>query len=82
MAYQYSMIQVPPNVKVSGTARGNEAATYLQDLANKMAGDGWEFYRVDTIGVVQTPGCLAALLGAKQLVVDYYVITFRRGTAN
>jgi len=40
---------------------------------------GWEFYRVDTIGMIEKPGCLAALFGARAGNFDYYVVTFRRG---
>jgi hypothetical protein len=41
---------------------GNEAAYYLQTIANEYAAQGWEFYRVDTIGVVVEPGCLAFIV--------------------
>jgi hypothetical protein len=79
MAFQYMMQQIPPNIVVKQKEhRGNEAAFYLQHIANEHAAQGWEFYRVDTIGVVTTPGCLAALFGAKQMTIEYYVITFRR----
>jgi len=79
MAYEYKMMQIPPTITVKAKdERGNEAAYYLQSLANEQAGQGWEFYRVDTVGVVSQPGCLASLLGAKQVMVEYYVVTFRR----
>lgn len=79
MAYEYQMVQIPPNVEVEAkTEKGNEAATYLQSLANKHAAKGWEFHRVDEVGVVTSPGCFASLLGAKQSASIYYVVTFRR----
>lgn len=79
MAYQYKMVQVPPNVIVEAKdARANPAATYLEAVVNQWAQQGWEFYSVETIGVVEKPGCLAGLLGAKATAVDYYVIVFRR----
>jgi hypothetical protein len=53
MAYEYKMIQVPPTIVVKAKEeRGNEAAYYLQFLANEQAAQGWDFYRVDTVGVV------------------------------
>jgi hypothetical protein len=76
--YEYSMAQVPPNIEVRGRARGQEAANYLQEVCNQYGAQGWEFYRVDTIGVLHSPGCLAALFGQRSVAVDYYVITFRR----
>lgn len=80
--YQYKMIQVPPNIEVqSKQQRGNEAASYLENIVNANARDGWEFYRVDAIGVNVKPGCLAGLLGQKEVLSTYYVVTFRKPTA-
>ncbi len=79
MPFQYMMVQIPPTIAVKQKEhQGNEAAFYLQTVANEHAQKGWEFFRVDTIGVVTNPGCLAALLGAKQTLIEYYVVTFRK----
>ncbi len=73
------MVQIPPTIVVKQKEfQGNEAAYYLQSVANEHASQGWEFYRVDTVGVVTNPGCLASLLGAKQTLLEYYVVTFRK----
>jgi hypothetical protein len=78
MTYQYHMVQVPPNIIVKAKGyKGNEAAAYLQETVTQMAAQGWEFYRVDPIGVEIQPGCLAALLGARVQQMTYYVVTFR-----
>lgn len=77
--YQYQMVQVPPNIQIQAKEqRGNEAATYLQNVVNSHSKEGWEFYRVDPIGVSVQPGCLASLLGQKEQITTYYVITFRK----
>lgn len=77
--YEYMMVQMPPNITVKEkTQQGTEAAVYLQSLANQHAAQGWEFYRVDTVGIVTQPGCLAGLFGAKQQLIEYFVMTFRR----
>jgi hypothetical protein len=77
--FQYQMVQVPPNIQVQAkTQKGNEAANYLQNVVNQYTADGWEFYRVDPIGVSVQPGCLASLLGQKEQINTYYVITFRK----
>ena len=78
--YDYLMVQVPPNIRVAKSS-GNDAAAYLQGIANQYASQGWEFYRVDTVGVVVAPGCLAALFGAKSSDLNYYVVTFRKPKA-
>lgn len=51
----------------------------LELIASERAATGWEFYRVNTIGVVTKPGCPGGLLGAKEVLREHYVVTFRRG---
>ena len=76
--YVYKMVQVPPSIVVTGKQTGREASDYLEGLVNQWAKDGWEFYRVDTIGIVGPAGCLAALLGLTDGFKSLYVVTFRR----
>lgn len=79
MAYEYKMIQIPRTITVKAKElQGNEAADYLQSLTNQLAAEGWEFFRVDEIGVEVEPGCLASLLGVNKTLIRYYVVTFRR----
>lgn len=77
--YEYKMLQIPPRIIIKAKgAQGQEAALYLQEIASEYAAKGWEFYRVDTVGVVTRAGCLGKLLGASDINVEYYVVTFRR----
>lgn len=79
MNYEYRMIQTPSNLTVQAKGRkGNEAADYLQTVVNRETTEGWEFYRVDSIGVEVQPGCLAGLMGQSTAYSTYHVITFRR----
>lgn len=79
MGYEYRMIQLAPTISVDARKEmGNEAAIYLESIVNEQAKQGWEFYRVDTIGVVTKPGCLGSLFGAKETAIEYYVATFRK----
>lgn len=79
MKYTYKMVQIPPNISVEARKhKGNEAAAYLQEVVNAHAEDGWEFQRIDSIGVQTTAGCLAALFGKKTEFSHYHVISFRR----
>ena len=78
MNYTYKMVQVPPSISVrSKDFRGGEAAAYLESVVNQYAAQGWEFHRVDSIGVHVATGCLASLFGAGSRQYTYYVITFR-----
>ncbi|EGB0933349.1 TPA: DUF4177 domain-containing protein [Escherichia coli] len=74
--FKYKMVQIPPNVIINSrkTDKDSAAAIYLEDVVNNMAGRGWEFYRIDSIGVAEAPGCS----GKKDIgPTVYYVITFR-----
>jgi len=80
MSYQYKMVQVPPVIRIKAKEhQGGEAAAYLEEIVNQQAQSGWEFYRVDSIGIRMEPGCLGALLGQKAQTFEYYVVTFRKG---
>lgn len=77
--YIYKMVQVPPTIEVRAKEhRVNEAAVYLQNVVNTHAEDGGEFYRIDTIGVSVKPGCFDALMGKKNVLNQYYVISMRK----
>ena len=78
IVYDYTMVQLPPNIEVRGRSNGQEAAQYLQNICNQYANEKWEFYRVDTVGVMVSPGCLATLFGQRASFFNYYVVTFRR----
>lgn len=77
--YTYKMVQIPPNISVDmKTHKGNEAAAYIQNIVNSYAEDGWEFYRIDSVGVDLQPGCFGGLSGQKAQSNVYYVISFRK----
>ena len=79
MGYEYKMVQLARDISVAaGKEKGNEAAIYLQSIVDEQSKQGWEFYRVDTIGVVSKPGCLGSLFGVKETGISYYVATFRK----
>lgn len=54
------------------------AASYLEKIVNEYARQGWEFYRVDSIGIRDMPGLFARLFGQRPFDRIFYVITFRR----
>lgn len=81
MAYEYKMIQVPHVVDVDKEHRGHGAAHYLESLANAQAAEGWEFHRVDRVGMLTQPGFMAKLFGAQAIRMEHYVVTFRRPSA-
>lgn len=75
--FEYQMVQLPSSISVDNE-QGNEAALMLQNVVNGQASQGWEFFRVDTFGVYEPPGCFGALTGDKGTTRQYHVATFRR----
>ena len=77
--YIYKMVQIPPTISVKEGAEASQlAAYYLQDVVNQYAIEGWDFYRVDEIGIYVEPGCLASLFASGPSRQSYYVVTFRK----
>ena len=76
--YEYNMVQVPPSIKVKTGQGMGVAAAYLSDVVGQQAAQGWEFYSIETIGIMEQPGCLASLLGIKATLTSMYVVVFRR----
>jgi hypothetical protein len=81
--YEYFMVQIPPTIHVEG--RTNDAAArYLADVVGRHATQGWEFYSIETIGIVENMGCgclafVFTLFGWKTSDQrEVYVIVFRR----
>jgi len=76
MSYEYSTVSFPSTDReIGGQA---QIASYLEQLVNGRASEGWEFYRVDQIGILVPPGCLAGLFGKSTEYVYTFVVIFRR----
>ena len=82
--FEYHMVQIPPNVSVKSGKSGGAAAAYLADVVGNYAGQGWEFYSIEAIGITEHPGCgclsfILSLFGGNQTThTEVYVIVFRR----
>ncbi|WP_380177490.1 DUF4177 domain-containing protein [Kalamiella sp. sgz302252] len=74
--YQYKMIQVAPTISIRAKDNKNGvAAQYLESVVNELAREGWEFQRIDTIGIEEKPGCFG---DNEKTAVYYYIISFRK----
>ncbi len=77
--FEYKMVQIPPNISIEeGVPFGQRAANFLEAVVNKYAQQGWEFFRVDPIGIHVEPGCLSSLFGASATTTTFHVVSFRR----
>ncbi len=78
--YQYKMVQLPHTFVVKKQTE-SDIAPFLENLVNEHSLKGWDFYRIDSVGVAVNPGCLAGLLGNKQTMTNYNVVCFRKKIA-
>jgi tRNA A37 threonylcarbamoyltransferase TsaD len=78
--YEYHVEPFIGNIKESENIR--LVAEQLQNMINKAVSGGWEFDRIDTIQISVQPGCLGALLGAKNSLITHNFVIFRRSRTN
>lgn len=76
--YEYKMVQIPRTIQVTAKTQETALANLMQELVNRHAVGGWEFYRVDSLSVMVPPGCLGALGGARETYTQYSVVCFRK----
>ena len=77
--YTYKMVQIAPNIQnlprgFWGTTPDSSqlAAAYLEKIVNEWAAQGWEFHRVDSLGITENPGCFQFGVPTTR---HFYVIT-------
>lgn len=81
--WQYRVVALQRDLKVINkafrTRPANEdiLAAYLQSIISQNTAQGWEFYRIDTVNMVESPGCLGSLFGIKETTTTYNLVTFR-----
>jgi hypothetical protein len=81
--WDYKVVALPRDVLVmkkvfGGPDPGETIAGYVERLIGDKATQGWEFYRIDTVNIVERPGCLGALIGQKETLTAYNLLTFRK----
>ncbi len=69
---QYKAVAGPKNISV---AKGDTQAAFnlFADLINKEAAAGWEYHSMETITVIEKPGCLQ-----NAMPINYYMLIFAR----
>lgn len=80
MKYIYKVVSVPKSIGVKkGNNLAKTIAEYIEKIINKMAEDGWEFYRADNYSVEEMSGCIGSLLMGRTGITDNYnLLVFRK----
>lgn len=50
----------------------------IESIINDKASQGWELDQVAQISVIEKPGCLAGIFGAKSISVNYNMVVFKK----
>lgn len=81
--YEYLVVPFVGQLKrgVINIENARKVSEQLQAVINQYAQQGWEFYRIDKVDIQITPGCLAALFGAKVNFITFDQVIFRRPLA-
>lgn len=73
---QYKCVQAPTAIKISTKQGVQKAMSQFTDLINSEAVDGWRFYSMENIVVVEKAGCLAGLFGASETNLEVNMLVF------
>ncbi len=77
MTYEYRVLPYPEVLEDR-----NQMIPHLEEMIAEGAVKGWEFYRIDAIGVdiAQPKGCAAFFATPKSRREHMHIVTFRRET--
>lgn len=77
---QYKTVAAPVGltIKAGDPAGCSKAVASYADLIQKEAIGGWELDMIQSIPVVEQPGCLASLFGAKSSTTYFNMLVFKK----
>ena len=56
----------------------NAVANQLDTLINSQSALGWDFYQINSVSIMVSPGCLASLFGSPSFPMSYDMAIFRK----
>lgn len=69
---------VPFIGKVKSGQAASAVSAQLQAVINAEASQGWELDQIQAVNIEVKPGCLAGILGAKEVYVLFDQVIFRK----
>jgi hypothetical protein len=77
-SYKYKFVQLPCCIDSESIDRNTALAEYLQTAVDRLADQGWEFVRIDTLPLSSEKSRAASERKSNQESLWYSVICFRR----
>jgi hypothetical protein len=77
--YEYLVVPFMGQLKGGfiNVENARKVSDQLQAVINQYTQNGWEYYSIDKVDIQITPGCLAALFGAKVSFITFDQVIFR-----
>ncbi len=84
--WDYKVMALPRHFTVNGgQPRGpgvpERVAAFVEEKMKKEAREGWEFYRIDSVHVVEPPSWFGRLTGQNETTTAFNLLIFRRPLA-
>lgn len=75
--YQYKVRLIPTNIAVR---KGNlpQVMPQLETFLNSECQGGWEYYRTDSLNLIENAGCLGSMFGASNTFIPVVLFVFRK----
>jgi len=71
---QYKCVPGPKQLSADKNGSGNAIAAFA-DIINSECGNGWTYHSMETITVVEQPGCMQSAVP-----VNFYMLIFEKDT--
>jgi hypothetical protein len=75
---EYKCVPAPQELVIDKNGSYSGAVRSFADLINKEATGGWKYHSMENIAVTQKAGCLAGLLGRKDVTVYFNMLVFSK----
>jgi hypothetical protein len=73
MKYEYKCVQA-----LFTRDNKKSLSTQAEEIINKYSADGWEYHNTATTDEISPAGCLGALLGKKDILLQHSLFVFRK----
>jgi hypothetical protein len=76
--WETAVVPFVPVVNASDKNPGATIAAQMNSEIARLASQGWEFIRVEHVDLVEMPGCLAGMFGARAVSRTHQMLAVRR----
>lgn len=75
---KYKCVPGPVGLRIGAKDSYDKAVRSYADIIQSEAVGGWDFFMMQQIPVIQQAGCLAGIFGAKETMITFNMLIFRK----